>query len=510
MPKKGEILLQTEKVCKGFPGIWEHLILDRIDFDVRAGEIHALLGENGAGKTVLANIMSGFYFSTGGKIYIGGKPVVLKSPKDALDRGVGMVHQEFTCARPLTVAENVALGLRGSNFSLPLSKVEKKLTELSARYGLKVDPKAKIEDLSAGEQQRVEILKVLFHEPQVIILDEPTSVLAPEESKALFAALRRMAKEGHGIVLITHKLEEVFEVSDRVTVLRLGKLIGTRKTAETNKRELIRMMLGLEVAVHLKRKPVKSEKIVLEVRDLHALGARGVPAVRGVSFRIREGEIFGLVGIAGNGQRELIEVITGLRKAEKGKVLIFGRDMTNRSPRDILEAGLAHIPEERRRVGISEPMTVAENFILEDYRTSPFSKRAFLNRSFITRHAERLVSEFEVLVPDLWQTETRILSGGNIQRLILGRELWKEPRLVVASHPTYGLDLKAIKHTWGLFMKLREKGTAFLLISEDLDEIMSLSDRIGVIFEGKIVGTMGAAKAEKEEIGLMMAGSEAK
>ncbi len=509
-PKKGEILLRTKSVCKGFPGVWEHLILDNIDFDVKAGEVHALLGENGAGKTVLAFLMSGFYSATKGKIYIRGKSVSLKSPKDALDRGVGMVHQEFTCARPLTVAENVALGFRESNLSFPLSKVEKKLEELSERYGLKVDPKAKIEDLSAGEQQRVEILKVLFYEPQVIILDEPTSVLTPQESKKLFAVLRNMAKEGHGIVFITHKFEEVFEASDRVTVLRLGKLIGMKKTSQTNRRELARMMLGRKVSVHLKRKPVKSRKVTLEVKDLYALGPKGVSALRGVSLRVRRGEIFGLAGVAGNGQRELIEVITGLRKAEKGKVHIFGKDMTNHSPRDILEAGLVHIPEERRRVGISEPMTVAENFILKDYRTSPFSKRSFLNLSFITNHVKKLVSEFEVLVPDLWRTESRILSGGNIQRLILARELWREPRLIVASHPTYGLDLKAIKHTWELFMKLREKGTALLLISEDLDEIMSLSDRVGVIFEGKIVGTMDAAKAKKVKIGLMMMGSKAK
>ena len=505
-PRGGKILLRTEGVCKGFPGVWEHLILDRINFDVKAGEIHALLGENGAGKTVLANIMSGFYFATGGKIYIRGKPVTLKSPKDALERGVGMVHQEFTCARPLTVAENVALGLKESNFSFPLAKVEKRVKELSERYGLKVDPKAKIEDLSAGEQQRVEILKVLFYEPQVIILDEPTSVLTDVESEQLFSVLRRMAREGHGIVFITHKFEEVFKVSDRVTVLRLGKLIGTKKTSETNKRELIEMMLGRRVAVHLKRKPRKSKKIALEVKNLYALGPRGVPAVRGVSFCVREGEIFGIAGIAGNGQRELVEVIAGLRNAEKGEVRIFGKDMTNRSPREILKAGLVHIPEERRRIGVAEPMTVAENFIMKDYRTPPFSKRAFLNSSFITEHSKKLISEFEILVPDLWQSETRILSGGNIQRLILARELWRKPRLIVASHPTYGLDLKAVKHTWELFMKLREAGSAFLLISEDLDEVMSLSDRIGVIFEGKIVGTMDARKAKKVEIGLMMAG----
>ena len=506
-PKPGETLLRAVGIVKGFPGIWEHLILDHVNFDVRAGEVHAMLGENGAGKTVLANVLSGFYSATGGRIYVRGKLVSIKSPSDALKLGIGMIHQEFTLALPLTVAENVALGLSRSNFSFPLREVEEKLKELSERYGLKVDPKAKIEELSAGEQQRVEILKVLYHEPQVLILDEPTSVLTEEEAKSLFKILRRMAKEGRGIVFITHKFDEVFEVSDRVTVLRLGKLVGTRKTSETNKRELVRMMMGGEVKLP-KKKPGKVGKVALEVKNLHVPGERGLPAVRGISLKVREGEILGIAGIAGNGQSELIEAITGLRRVEKGKVLIFGKNMTNRSPREILDASVAHIPEERRRVGTAEGMTVAENLIMKDYRRPPFSKRSFLNLSLVTKHSERMVSEYEMLVPDLWITETRILSGGNIQRLILARETWWKPRLIIAFHPTYGLDLKAIKHTHELFSKLKEGGTATLLVSEDLEDVMTLSDRIAVICEGKIVGTMDAAKAKVEKIGLMMAGSK--
>jgi len=506
--RRGEILVRAEGICKGFPGVWEQLILDNINFDIRAGEVHVLLGENGAGKTVLANILSGFYSLSKGRIYVKGKPVSIKSPKDALEHGIGMVHQEFTLARPLTVAENVALGLSESNFSFPLSKVEKKIRELSERYGLKVDPKAKIEELSAGEQQRVEILKTLYHEPEVIILDEPTSVLTPEESKSLFSTLRTMAKEGHGVVSITHKLEEVMGVSDRVTVLRLGKLVGTRKTSETNRLELARMMLGRRVIIRLKRKPVGRGKIALEVKDLHVVSEKGLLAVKGISLSVREGEILGIAGVAGNGQSELVEAITGLRKVTKGKVFIFRKDMTNRSPREILETGLAHIPEERRRIGTAEGMTVAENLVMKDYRSSPFSRMSFLNNSFITQHSKKMVSEYDIMVPDLWQTEARILSGGNIQRLILARETWSEPRLIVAVHPTYGLDLKAIKHTHELFLRLRDKRTAILLVSEDLDEIMSLSDQIAVIFEGKIVGTMDASKAKLEKIGLMMAGSK--
>ncbi len=499
--------MRAEGIAKGFPGVWEHLILDHLNFDVKAGEVHALLGENGAGKTVLANVLSGFYSLTKGRIYVKGKPVLIKSPKDALELGIGMIHQEFTLARPLTVTENVALGLSTSNFSFPLSEVEKKLKELSERYGLKVDPKAKIEELSAGEQQRVEILKVLYHEPEVLILDEPTSVLTEDEAKSLFSILRAMAKEGRGIVLITHKFEEVFEGSDRVTVLRLGKLVGTMKTSKTNRRELIRMMMGGEISLP-KKKPIKVGKIALGVKDLHVLGERGMPAVRGISLTVREGEILGIAGIAGNGQSELVEAITGLREVTKGKVFIFGKDMTNRSPREIADMGVGHIPEERRRVGTAEGMTVTENFIMKDYRRSPFSKRSFLNPSFITQHCEKMVSEHNILVPDLCETETRILSGGNIQRLILARETWWEPRLIVATHPTYGLDLKAVKHTHELFLKLKKKGTAILLVSEDLEEILSLSDRIAVICGGEIGGIMDAAKAKVEKIGLMMVGSK--
>jgi len=317
-----------------------------------------------------------------------------------------------------------------------------------------------------------------------------------------------MGKEGRGVVFITHKLEEVMEASDRVTVLRLGKLIATKKTSETNRQELALMMLGREVSIRIERKPVESKKIALDVRNLHALGERGTPALRGVSLQVREGEILGIAGVSGNGQSELLEVITGLREAMKGEIVIFGKDMTNRSPREIAEKGVAHIPEERRRVGVAEPMTVAENMILKDYRASPFSKQSFLDVSLITEHTKKLVKEFEILVPDLWETETRILSGGNIQRLILARELWREPRLIVAAHPTYGLDIKAIKHTWELLMNLRGKGTAILLVSEDLDEVMSLSDRIAVMFEGRILATVEASEASREEIGLLMAGSK--
>ena len=510
-PKKGEILIKAENVVKGFPGVWEHLILDHINFDVRAGEVHALLGENGAGKTVLANILSGFYVITSGQIYVRGKPVKFNSPRDALEHGIAMVHQEFTLVPTLTVAENIALGLKEySSLSFPLKEVERKLAELSERYGLKVDPKAKVEDLSAGERQRAEIMKVLYWEPDVLILDEPTSMLTPHEADELFKVLRGMAAENKGVVFITHRIEEVMKVADRVTVLRLGKFMGTKSIKETTKEELLKLMIGEVEPFRPIRKPVKSEKPVLEVIDLHVVGREGVEAVRGVTFTVREGEIFGIAGVAGNGQRELVEALTGLRKVKSGKIMIMGKDVTNKSPRELAKLGVRHIPEDRRGIGVAEPMTFGENIMMRDYCSPPFSKNGIIDYDFVTRHAKELIKKFEILTPDIWNTEVRILSGGNIQRLILARELWVEPKLLIAFHPTYGLDMRALTHTHKLFMRLREKGSAILLVSEDLEEIMSLSDRIAVMFRGKFMGILDASKATVEEIGMMMAGIKPK
>ncbi len=504
--RRGEILLSAEKVHKGFPGVWEHLILDDVDFDVRAGEVHVVLGENGAGKTVLANVLSGFYVASRGQICVRGKPVTLRSPQDALRQGVAMVHQEFTLVRPLTVVENVALGLSKNNLSYPISEVERKLNELSTKYNLTLNPMARVEDLSAGEQQRAEILKVLYHEPDVIILDEPTSVLTPDEAQQLFSILRGLADEGKGVVLITHKLEDVMRNSDRVTVLKLGKLTGTKNTSETNEKELVRMMIGPEVPALPKVRPGTKGGVALEIRELYVLGGEGEPAVIGASLSLREGEILGIAGVSGNGQAELVEAINGLRDVARGKVSIFGRDMTNHSPREIAMLGVSHIPEERRRTGTAEGLPLMENLMMKDYRAFPFSRAGFLDISKIREHCGKLVSEFEILTPDIDRTEARILSGGNIQRMILARELWKEPRVVIASHPTYGLDLRAIEHTHRLLLRLREKGSAVLLVSEDLDEIMALSDRIAVMFNGKIVGFRESGKTTMHEIGLMMAG----
>lgn len=503
---KKQVLLKAERIEKGFPGVWEHLILDQVDFDVRSGEVHVILGENGAGKTVLANVLSGFYLATRGRIYVRGKLVTIRSPEDALRLGIGMVHQEFTLVRPLTVAENVALGLKTKSLGYPIQEVERRLNELSARYNLKVDPKATVESLSVGEQQRAEILKVLYHNPDVIILDEPTSVLTPSETQQLFQILRGLADEGKGVVLITHRLEDVMRNSDRVTVLKLGKLIGTKNTSETNQGELVAMMIGPEVPTLPKARPSSQGKAALEIRDLRVWGEKGELAVKGVSLTLYEGEILGIAGVAGNGQTELVETLTGMRKVAEGSVTIFGRDMTNRSSKKIAMCGVSHVPEERRRTGTAEGLSLMENLMMKDYRTSPFSKAGFLDMPKIRNHCQDLVTEFEILTPDLEKTNARILSGGNIQRMILARELWKDPRVVIASHPTYGLDLRAIEHTHRLLLRLREKGSGILLVSEDLDEIMALSDRIAVMFNGSVVGVRESGKTTMQEIGLMMAG----
>jgi simple sugar transport system ATP-binding protein len=503
---QNQVLLEARGISKGFPGVWEHLILDHIDFDVRAGEVHSLLGENGAGKTVIANILSGYYGRTAGEILVKGKAVSFTSPREGLAHGIAMVHQELMLVPAFTVAQNVMVGLKAPNLSFHLKQVEKKLDELTAHYGIQVDPRARVEDLSAGEQQRVEILKVLFHEPEVLLLDEPTSLLTPQEADQLFVVLRGMADEGKGIVFITHKMREVFAVSDRVTVLKLGKMQGTCYISETTEDELTRRTFGETVPDYMERPAVEFSENAIEVDRLIPKGLEKKAPASGLSFALRKGEILGLAGVAGNGQSELIASITGLSGVSSGTVTILGEEMTNRTPRAFIEKGVAHIPERRREMGIIEQMFVAENVALKDYRKTPFSRHTVLNRGEITRHAEEIVSRFNALVPDLWETECRILSGGNIQRLILGRETWREPSVIIASHPTEGLDAKAIRHTWELFLALRAQGSAILLISEDLDEVMSLSDRIGVIFEGGIVGVVEGENANREQLGHWMAG----
>jgi simple sugar transport system ATP-binding protein len=508
--------LALQNMTKTFPGVVAN---DRVTLEVRAGEVHALLGENGAGKTTLMNILYGIYQPDAGEILLRDRPVRIHSPRDAITRGIGMVPQHFLLVRRHTVAENIALGLPGASALFPARRLEQRIVELGERYGLTVDPRARIWELSVSEQQRVEILKALLRGAEILVLDEPTSVLTPQESQGLFKVLRRMKDEGHAVIFITHKLDEVMDVADRVTVLRKGRVVDTLPIERTDKRTLARMMVGREVEFRLPRAtrgpegdaPLADgipERGALEVEDLWAHNDRGLPAVRGISFTVRRGEILGVAGVAGNGQREQVEVLTGLRRAARGRVRVLGQDVTNHSARQVFEAGVAHIPEERVRMGIVPTMSVTENLVLKGYRYAPFSRGPLLNPQAISGFARQMIAEYEIAVPGP-HTPARLLSGGNIQRLILARELSGRPGLIIAAHPTSGLDVSATEQIHTLLLRRREEGAGVLLVSEDLEEILTLSDRIAVMFGGEIMGIVSAAEANRETVGLMMTGQRA-
>jgi len=486
---------------KRFPGV---LANDCVDFEARTGEIHALLGENGAGKTTLMNILYGIYQPDAGDILIRGSPVSIQSPREAIELGIGMVHQHFILVPTHTVSENIVLGLKGK-FFFPEQAARQKIEEFSDRYNLTVDPEAHIWQLSAGEQQRVEIIKALYRGAQILILDEPTSMLTPGEVEDLFQILHSMADEGNTIVFITHKLNEVMAVSDRVTVLRQGRVEATLDTAKTNKRELARLMVGREVLFRVEKEDVQIGEEVLRIEDLHALNDKGLTAIKGVSLSVARGEIVGIAGVAGNGQRELVEALVGLRPIEAGHIFVSGQEATNRSPRDIIERGVCYVPGERF-AGLVPEMSVAENLILKTYRDQCFGSGPFLNTREIAGRADELISRYGIAAPGR-DTPLKLLSGGNIQRVILARETSGEPSLLIAAHPTSGLDVGAIEYIWQLLLAERERGAAVLLVSEDLEEVFTLSDRIAVMFEGEFMGIVSASDADLEEIGLMMAGA---
>ena len=495
-------LLLLEDITKRFPGVVAN---DHVTLEVRAGEVHALLGENGAGKTTLVKILYGIHQPDGGRIVLRGRPVRVRSPHDALGLGIGMVPQHFLLIRRHTVAENVSLGLAGTPAFFPTRQVERRLIELGAQYGLAVDPRAPVWSLSISEQQRVEILKALLRGAAILVLDEPTSVLTPQEAQSLFAVLRRMTAEGHAVIFITHKLDEVLAAADRITVLRKGRVVGTLLAAGADRRMLARMMVGRDVEFRLSRIAARGDGEALQVEDVSALSHRGLAALRGVSFTVRRGEIVGVAGVAGNGQSELVEVVTGLRRATGGRVRVLGRDVTNGNARAVLEAGVAHIPEERMRTGIVGTMSVAENLVLRRYRYAPFSRGLLLDPKAITGFAQRMITEYAIATPDA-RLPAHALSGGNVQRLILARELSGDPALIVAAHPTSGLDISATEQIHSLLLRRREGGAGVLLVSEDLDEVLALSDRIAVMFEGQIMALVAAAEADRERLGLLMTG----
>ncbi len=494
--------VEMRDIVKCFPGVRAN---SKVCFDVSSGEVHALLGENGAGKSTLMRQLYGLYQPDEGDIIVDGKRVDLRSPADAIRAGIGMIHQHFMLVPTLTVAQNVALGQRSSRAPLlDLKKVTEKIHELSQEYGLKVDPRAYVWQLSVGEQQRVEIMKTLYRGARLIILDEPTAVLTPQEVKDLFATLRRMVGQGHSLVFISHKLQEVMAISDRVTVLRDGKVMGTRPTAEVTRSELVQMMVGRELNALVPR-PMDPGPPRLTVEGLRAMGDRGTEALRNIDLKVHAGEIVGLAGVSGNGQRELAECLAGMRKPSDGRILIGEIDITTATLNQRIDAGMAYIPEERMRDGAIREFSVQENIFLHDHVSPRFTHGIFLSFSRMEAHAAELVKEFAVKTPGL-DTPLKNLSGGNIQKLILARELSRRPAMLIAAQPTRGVDISSTAYIHQCLLTQRESGTGILLISEDLDEVCTLSDRIAVMYEGRIIGLVERGQATLEQLGLMMAG----
>lgn len=494
-------------ITKRFPGV---IANDDVSFEASVGEVHALLGENGAGKTTLSNILIGLYRPDEGEIELYGEPAQFQSPRDALDAGVGMVHQHFRLVAPFTVAENVVLGdHRGGSGSFFLHEraIERRVSELSARYGLAVDPQARIWQLSVGEQQRVEILKALYREARILIMDEPTAVLTPQESVALFSTLRAMAEEGKTVIFISHKLHEVMAVADRVTILRDGRTVQTVDVADATLRSLAALMVGheLEVARPLEEARQVSDVVALEVESLAAVGDRGETAVKDVSFSIREGETVAVAGVAGNGQRELAEAIAGMREVRSGSIRVGGRALHGGDPREAILSGIAYVPEDRLGTGLAPSLSVTSNVAIKTYRRRSLSHGPLLALRRMREAALRIITRYDVKTPGP-ETPARNLSGGNLQKLVLGREFEDEPLVLVVAQPTRGLDVGAIETVHTYLRGQAAKGVAILLLSEDLDEIRALADRILVMYEGAVVGELRAGAASIEEIGLLMAG----
>jgi len=494
-------------ITKRFPGV---LANDDVRFEASVGEVHALLGENGAGKTTLSNILTGLYRQDAGEIELYGEPVRFHSPRDALDAGVCMVHQHFRLVAPFTVAENVVLGdhrAHGRSFFVRERAIERRVAELSKQYGLAVDPKARIWQLSVGEQQRVEILKALYREARILIMDEPTAVLTPQEAVALFSTLRAMAEEGKTVIFISHKLHEVKAVADRVTVLRAGRTIETVDAGGATLRSLAALMVGREVeaARPLEEARQLPDVYPLEVHGLTVVGDRGEIAVHDVSLAVREGEIVGVAGVAGNGQRELAEAISGMREIGSGSIRVGGRVIGGGDPREAILAGVAHVPEDRLGTGLAPSLSVTSNVVIKTYRRRSLSHGPLLALRRMRDTALRIISRYDVKTPGP-ETPARNLSGGNLQKLLLGREFEDEPLVLVVAQPTRGLDVGAIETVHEFLRGEAAKGVAVLLLSEDLDEIRALADRILVMYEGAIAGELRAGAASIEEIGLLMAG----
>jgi len=486
-----------------FPGV---LANDHVDFTLKPGEIHALLGENGAGKSTLMNALAGMYRPSSGTIKVNGEPVHFRSPKDAIAKGIGMVHQHFMLVPSQTVTENILLGLVEPRFVLNLRAYDQKILALQEQFGLRVDPKAKIWQLSVGEQQRVEILKTLYRGANILIMDEPTAVLAPQEIEEFMKTLRSMANQGKSIIFISHKLHEVTAIADRVTVLRKGKLsAGGLPMAGMTKTELAKLMVGREIIFTVEKQAHESGDVVLHLENVYAENDKGLQALKGISLEVRSGEVLGIAGVSGNGQSELAQVITGLRPCT-GRITVNGQEVSNHPPIDAIRQGVSHVPEDRNTVGTAPNLTITENSIMKNYREEPIGNGWSINFTNARTYARGLKEKYDILAPGV-RTLARKLSGGNLQKVILAREISSHPKLMVAVQPTRGLDVGAIESIQALLLSQRDEGTAILLISEELEELLALSDRIAVIFSGRIMGVLPADYAYFDQIGLMMTGT---
>ncbi len=498
------IVLEAKNITKQFPGV---LANDHVNFNLRRGEVHALLGENGAGKTTLMNILYGLYRPDSGEIHVNGQPIAIHSPKDSIQAGIGMVHQHFMLVPVFTVAENIILGDETTHYGvLDMKAVIKEIEALSRQYGLEIDPNAIVGQLPVGVQQRVEIVKTLYRKANILILDEPTAVLTPQEVEELFRIIRELTERGVSIIFITHKLKEVLAIADRITVMRAGRVVGTTTPQETNEQKLAAMMVGREVILKVEKKPAQPGETVLKVEDLHVQDWRGIETVRGVSFEVRSGEILGIAGVQGNGQTELVEALTGLRPAERGKMWFGGRDLTNQPPRPLTETGMAHIPEDRQRHGLVLSYSVADNLVLNTYYKLPFGKRGVMQPAAIEANAKKLIEDFDIRTPSAYVNVGK-LSGGNQQKVIVARELSHNINLLIANQPTRGLDVGSIEYIHQEIVAMRDRGLGVLLVSAELDEIMALSDRIAVMYRGQIVATVDADQVTREQLGLWMAGA---
>lgn len=499
-----EPVLELRSITKKFPGV---LANDNINLILNEGEIHALLGENGAGKTTLMNILYGLYQPDAGEVIVRGEKVSIHDPGDAIAQGIGMVHQHFMLIPVFTVTENVMLGdesLRYGDF-LDRPSAAKRIREISEQYHLEVDPDVHVQDIAVGVQQRVEIIKLLYRNADILIFDEPTAVLTPQEADELFKIMRSLTDQGKSIIFITHKLREVIEVADRISVLRRGKLVGTTTPKDADKATLAEMMVGREVQLGVKKKPPKVGDTVLKVNEVVVLNDRDQVAVDEISFEIHAGEILGVAGVQGNGQTELVEVLTGLRPLMDGEIHFLDDEISEFTPREVTELGVAHVPEDRQRDGLILPFPVADNLVLNTYYLSPFTQGIIMQQEAIVESAEGWIQEFDIRTPSP-QTPAGSLSGGNQQKLIVAREFSRPIKLLIASQPTRGLDVGSIEFIHGRILEKRDEGVAVLLVSPELDEILDLSDRIVVMYRGKIVDTLPGKEATKEQLGLLMAG----